>query len=167
MRLRRPFPSFLAALALAASAGAAFVACAMGASSDLSPSTGRDAATVDGTTPTGPLCPRRDLPRNGAACDLPEGTACEVGRCRGRYAICTAGTWAFAANPPVSEECPQFAPREGEECPACWSRFNFCTYGCGDAGGTPVSATCFGEDASWHLEPTSCGNVDAGDGGAE
>lgn len=136
----------------------------MGESASSSP-VGVEDAAVDGGTPIGSLCPRRDIPKNGAACDVPEGTACEVGRCRGRYAICTAGAWAFAANPPVSEECPQFAPREGEVCPACWSRFNFCTYGCGDAGGSPVSATCSGEDASWHLESTICGTLDAGDAG--
>ncbi len=62
MRLRRPFPSVLAALALAASAGAAFVACAMDASSDLLPSPGRDAATVDGAPPPRPAVPASRRP---------------------------------------------------------------------------------------------------------
>lgn len=117
------------------------------------------------------VCPS-DLPAQGSACSLPEGTTCDFGFCGALIARCTHGVWRFGGNPPPNPPCPSEVPVNGDKCPACFlpsvkCGYDFCVVGDAgtDAARALVIASC--SEGAWSVGAFSCdGGPDVqGDGG--
>lgn len=133
------------------------------------PDTGSSSGTVDrGSCPTG-------APREGEACQKPEGTSCAFDACGISVARCTRGAWRFAENPAPSPSCPDAAPAANTSCPACWRPGATCPYlplscvGPDATGeGNIALASCVG--GKWEVDFTPCTDAGAdvqGDGDAD